>query len=309
MKILPSGRGFYIWVLARCEGGDVAAIINRCKRCGISWVAIKGGNTGSSWIPRFRNKVQLTKDIVERFHAAGIKVYAWSYDIPRSYRTKDGGARFDPDVLARQAEAFSKAMDIGCDGVVSDSETEWDRGINADYDAEVFGVEIRERCPDAAVGDAPWAYTGYHKPFPFTKFGGFVDFRCPQVYWMEISGGVERVCETYARYWDKYESRPNHPKLPHLPSGSIYDKQATRGIDQPFQTNGIPKQFPETGLRALLKSIRAISKAVHLVDVDDIAFFEKFMRDRGCPGVLHWEYSQVPDRVWQAFESGEIPRW
>lgn len=307
--MIPAGRGFYVWVLAKCEGGNVAAIIDRCQRCGVSWLAVKIGNTGSSWIPKFRHKVQLTRDVVDQFHAAGLKVFGWSYDLPRSYRTREGEARFAPSILERQAEVYKKAAAIGCDGVISDSEAEWDRAVYPDLDADRFGEAIRARVHTLAVGDAPWAYTGYHPSFPFTHFGKFVDFRCPQVYWMEISGGVRRVCETYARYWDKYESNPRHPRRPHLPSGSIYDKLATRGIGRPFETNGIPKQFPETGFRALLKTIRAIPKATQLVSVDDIAFFEKFMRDRGCPGVLHWEYSQVPERVWQAFESGEIPRW
>jgi hypothetical protein len=76
--------------------------------------------------------------------------------------------------------------------------------------------------------------------------------------------------------------------------------------------SGMPKQFPEAGVVASLKGMlsRAINPTpAHQVSIDDVTFFERFMRERWCPGVLHWEYSQVPERVWQAFESGEIPRW
>jgi hypothetical protein len=276
--MIPVGRGFYIWVLARCEGGDVNAIIDRCQRCGVSWLAIKIGNAGSSWIPTFRKKNQLTTADVEALHAAGLKVFGWSYDLPGSYRTKDGRIESDPGILDRQAKAYSTAIAIGCDGVITDSEVEWNRAVSPDTEAASFGKAILERCPNIVIGDAPWPYTGYHPTFPFTKFGEFVSFRCPQVYWMEISGGVQKVCETYAKYWDEYESNPQHPKRPHLPSGSIYDK-SSHGV------------------------------TAKLVTVEDIAFFERFVRGRGCPGVLHWEYSQVPKRIWEAFESGQIPRW
>lgn len=303
---LPAGRGMYIWRLAACEGGDVEKIIAKCQAAHVRWVAIKVGNGGSSWIPTFRKKTQFTAEIVQAFHDAGIKVFGWSYDYPRKWKAGKDKLHDSPAILEKQAKVYSMCAALGADGVVSDSEYEWDLATDPDGDARRFGLYMRAFLgPDFPIGDAPWPYTGYHPNFPFTKFGGFVNFRCPQVYWMEL-GGVKAVFDKYETFWNKYEK--THPRLPHYPSGSLYDK--TSNTKEIAARSGSPRpimaRLAGGFIGGAVTAFRAL-KAPAECKIADVAYFEARAKAKGCPGVLHWEFSQVPERIWNAFISGEIP--
>lgn len=256
---LPRGRGMYVWNLAHCESGSIPAIIDRCRKCGITWLAIKAGDHGVPWS-------QFTPDLVQQLHAAGLKVFGWSYDLP-------GHAE-------AQAAVVHRVKLCGADGFVSDSEIEWDHAEHPDSEAYQYGRALGDAAPGFTVFDAPWPGIHGHQAFPFSAFGAFVAARCPQVYWIERSGSVESVLAAYAADWDVYEAKPGHPKHPHYPSGSLYHKRD-----------------PESHV------------IVRRCAPGDVAAFEAAAQMRGCPGVLHWEWSQVPPDVWAAFESGEIPRW
>jgi len=255
---LPTGRGFYLWNLSRCEHGSVPAIIDRCRRCGVSWVAVKAGNAGDPWS-------QFTRALVDQLHAAGLKVFGWSYDVP-------GHA-------ASQAEVVRRVRACGADGFVIDAEIEWDKAQVPDTAAREYVQAIEAAAPGFVVLDAPWPIIRAHQAFPFTEFGKLVAGRCPQVYWVEMTGGAEDVFARYRENWSAYESKPTHPARPHFPSGSLYHK---RNADHVITKACLP---------------------------EDVAAFERLAREAGCPGVLHWEWSQVPPEVWAAFESGEIPPW
>lgn len=275
--MIPSGRGFYVWQLPHCDGGDVSRIIDRCKRCGVTWLAVKAGDQGRPW-------AQFTASLVDQLHAAGIKVFGWSYDVPDAYRAvKDNHVVVDPSRVRRQVEVIRSVLAAGADGFVTDSEVEWDRGVNPDREAHEYAdAMVAAVPPDFTLGDAPWPIIACHPTFPFTVFGQHVQFRCPQVYWTEIGGGVGSVWARYTASWDRFAAQ-GHPVRPMLPSGSVYHKVSR----------------DEQGR---VHMIRACTVA-------DVATFERLAREAGCPGVLHWEYSQVPSEVWAAMESGAIPAW
>lgn len=256
--MLPTGRGLYLWKTERCEGGDVARIVDRALACGVSWVAVKAGDQGRPWR-------QFTPGLVRVLQTAGLKVFGWSYDVPGK--------------AVAQAEVVRRVRDAGADGFVIDAEIEFDRTPDPDGEARRYMEAIRKVAPDLTLFDAPWPLIHAHQSFPFTAFGEFLQGRCPQVYWVELGGGVAKVWARYDTDWDRYESRPGHLALPEYPSGSLYHK---RDEDRHLVTPCVPA---------------------------DVAAFEAFAKAEGCPGVLHWEWSQVPKEVWAAFETGAIPRW
>jgi hypothetical protein len=256
---LPTGRGFYLWKMPSCERGDVTRIIERCVRTGVSWLAIKAGDQGHVW-------AQFTPVLVKQLQAAGIRVFGWSYDVPGQ-------------ALA-QAKVVRHVLDCGANGFITDSEIEWDNATVPDAAAREYVHAIGDAAPGFLVLDAPWPIIRSHGAFPFTEFGRLVGGRCPQVYWVEMTGGAEDVFVRYRENWTSYESKPDHPRHPHFPSGSLYHKRD--------------------------KDTHAITKACMPADV---ATFERMAFRAGCLGVLHWEWSQVPALVWAALESGEIPCW
>lgn len=280
-KTLPSGRGMWIWVLARTEDGDLDRIIAKCKLCGITWLAIKAGDQGNSWMPSFRGKQQFNTHVVKRLHDAGIKVFGWSYDVPTRYKSVDGAVVTRPDVLKKQADVVKRVAGCGADGFIIDAEAEWNRALFPDVEAETYMKLIKEqRLPeDFLVGDAPWPLVQYHPSFPFTAFGKYVDFRSPQVYWTAqkldkdhtVEGPVDDSWNRYRYSWESYETwvrtkrKPPAPGAikPHLPSGSAFNHGKT------------------------------------LVQGYEIRYFEAHAKAEGMGGVLYWVWELVPDHIWK----------
>lgn len=205
---LPSGRGLYIWRLDKCERGNLSAILARCQRAGIRWVAVKAGNGGHRWS-------QFTKELVDAFHGAGIDVWGWSYDVP--------GCASD------QAAVIQHVQACGADGFVTDSEIEWEHCRNPDDEAARYLQAIESAAPGFPRMDAPWPIIKGHPLFPFTAFSKGVSARCAQVYWVEIGGGVASVWKRFVESWAKYEALPGRVALPRYPSGSIYHKKNAQG--------------------------------------------------------------------------------
>lgn len=255
--MLPVGRGFWIWNLPKCEGGDVDKIIAKCKECHITWLSIKAGDQGRPW-------KQFSKTLVDKLHAAGIMVFGWSYDTPSAYRD--------------QALVVKKVADAGADGFLFDAEIEWDKCPDPDAFAIKYLDEVVTKVPASfLLGDAPWDRPNVHQNFPFTEFGKVVDFRAPQAYWVAHKVSVETSCSKYWDSWKNYESlllgKRKLPQAvkPHYPSGSTW------------------------------------SDPDYVCTVKDVLYFENFMKDKGCKGVLHWVWDMCPQAIWDAFKSGAIP--
>ncbi len=274
----------YIWVLARTENGNLDKIITKCKECNITWLAIKAGDQGSTgWMPTRSGKPQFSASIVKRLHDAGIRVFGWSYDVPQRYKDDTGNVIDRGGVHLRQAKIVKAVADIGADGFIIDAEIEWDRAVDPDLEAREYIAAIKAQClpPDFLIADATWAAIAGHPRFPTTEFGKFVDFRCPQALWVlatdkkrKVEGPVDDMCEAYAFQWDAYEAwvaskrKPKAPEAikPHLTGGGLFN-QGARTV-KPFE----------------------------------VEYFEHFMRQRGCPGVIYWVWENVPQRIWDLFK-------
>ena len=208
---MPAGRGLYLWYLNRCEGGDVAAIIDRCHRAHVTWVAVKAGDGGHLWS-------QFTPELVAAFHAAGIACWGWSYDVPG----RD----------AAQTAVVAHVLACGAAGFVVDAEAEWQRR-GGDAAAASYLAAIAAVAPGFPLLDAPFPMIRKHQSFPYTAFGTGVGGRCAQVYWVEIGGGVEHVWSEFVDNWRAYEAQPGHLVLPRYPSGSTYHKRIGKKIVRP----------------------------------------------------------------------------
>jgi hypothetical protein len=197
--MIPQGRGVYIWRMSLTENGNLIAIIDKCHRCHIDWLAIKAGDQGQAWS-------QFTPAMVKALHAAGIRVYGWSYDVP--------GHVFD------QVAVVERVKCAGADGYIIDAEIEWDHAPNPDISAATYAGRLAPLADNAfGIGDAPWDYIGGHPKFPFTQFSRAVSFRCPQAYHqahgISIKATLARMFDSYAKYASQRPSaaRPLVPSL------------------------------------------------------------------------------------------------
>lgn len=103
------GKGIWIFQMANAENGNVDAQIAKAKDAGISYVIIKAVD-GTNWFyPGF------TKEFVQKWHNAGIKVYAWGYHY--------GGNQIDEEL--RLAITTIDPEKVNADGYVFDVEKEF----------------------------------------------------------------------------------------------------------------------------------------------------------------------------------------
>ena len=193
MRNTPRGRGWYIWHLPSCCGGDVDALIAHCAAHGITWLAIKwlANKIDGKWVQQF------TPQLVARLQSAGIAVWGWHYDVP-------GHA-------ADQAANIQAIHDAGATGYVSDCEIEWEQDPHpdaaaADFVAAVQALNLR---PNFGLAHAPFDVIGHHAAFPYTTLGRVFQTVCPQAYWpehgMSEAASTARCLDSFARY------RAQHP--------------------------------------------------------------------------------------------------
>lgn len=245
--MIPTGRNLYIWRLSRCEGGDIDAIVTRCWLAGITGLFIKAGDQGKLWN-------QFTPELVGRLHAAGIKVYGWSYDVP--------------DKIASQVKVVQAVKAMGADGYLIDAEVEWDR--NAAEAARRYAAGLSDFADNSfSIFDAPWDVPKYHPTFPFAEFASVTTARCPQNYHIAHGISARASWNRFIAAWLDWNRRNPDMVCPLVPSLSVWGA----------------------------------------VTVDDIRILERLAHDAGCPGILHWEWSQAPARIWAAWQSGVIPPW
>nr|CAB4128507.1 hypothetical protein UFOVP114_37 [uncultured Caudovirales phage] len=199
MKTLPAGRGFWIWHLSGCEGGQIAAIIAKAQKCGVTWLAIKAGDQGNPWS-------QFTPALVQALHAAGLKVYGWSYDVPGK--------------VSVQTAVVKRVADCGADGFIIDAEIEWERP-SADKDAAAYISSLNGLSLPAnfVLAHAPFDVISGHAAFPYTAFGSGVSFVSPQAYWPEHGMSEAASTARMLAQWQKYATQKPQAARPLLPSG------------------------------------------------------------------------------------------
>jgi hypothetical protein len=228
MNVAPL-KGLGVWIVnARAvEGGLVPAIAARCRRSGISWLAIRSGGTDSYGL--------VTRPLVERLQGDGIDVVSWNYSVPGAQET------------ARQVAHVQQMLAIGVRGHIIDAEIEWETravpgaAIVADRRPEAADFMRRLRAAvgaDAWIAHAPWWLPSAHPIWPWAEFGAATDAQMPQVYWTMRPVGqsardmISRGEDDWAKLADA------HPEAVSLraPIGSTFHGTPANGVHdgQPF---------------------------------------------------------------------------
>ena len=133
------GKGFYIWQIPRCEGGNPAAIAATAKAAGLSHVLIKIAD-GSEWAYNYdiERGIDLVPPVLDALKQEGIEVWGWHYIWGKNPR---GEARL----------AIRRARELGIDGYVIDAETEFKQeGMKAA--AKVYMRELRAGLRNISIG-------------------------------------------------------------------------------------------------------------------------------------------------------------
>lgn len=253
MGMLNAPSGFGIWVAFQSMIGSVDETIRRMKLIGAKWIAPRAGDgvrRDGKW-----SSTQ-AREAIQKYHAAGIKVFPWLYSYPTSY-------------LA-EVPILKSLIDEGADGIFLDCEIEWQLGNGiykpaAEHYMQLLRKELGEDC---FIGHAPFPYILWHLDFPYVEFGKYCDAVADQLYWSEINNdSAQKHIDRTQAQWDTYlKMHPEAAKV-RCPIGVTY------GHELKFVKNPPPGTFRPDDLTTFIEWCKA----------KDLPFYSVYSLDAACP--------------------------
>lgn len=193
MMIDLAGKGMYIWIAERCEGGNMAEVARQSALAGMTHLTIKiaGG------VYEYSANLPYLKSLVDECHKQGIKVLGWHFVYGEQ--------------PPYEAQAAIKALKrYPYDGFIINAEGAYK---NRASQATFYSEMIRESFPDLLLALSSYRFPSLHREFPFNSFLKFVDLNMPQVYWMFGNGTVPgQLQQCIAEFTDdQFVQRPIFP--------------------------------------------------------------------------------------------------
>ena len=171
----------FVWVLSRCASGDMARLVQMCLDAGIKWISIKVANgttvyKGTYW--ELYQQQKLIDEIVPLAKAAGIEVHFWGY----TYANKPGRESIPVIEMIREHRPLSYTIN-------AEKEYKTSAGKQAAIDHAsairwAMSVSSSDDIPDIPIGLSTYRWPSVHPDFPWKEFMPYIDFHCPQVYWL-----------------------------------------------------------------------------------------------------------------------------
>lgn len=224
---IPRGLGAYVYVLDRCEGGDMGQLAQRAAELGVAWLAprVVGWN-----VPDPRNTPYMP-ELASACRLNGVRLGGWGYHV---------GLDADLRSIAR-SEAQTAAEVIGkydLDFYILNAEKEYKGGISP-WDgwrvrprSDLLGAmrrwwdEIRSIRPNLSIGLTSYRFpgSGFHPEFVWEAAldPSVCDFNQPQVYAeldFQPTGPVLQLMESH-RQFSEITDLPMVPLFATYPNGS-----------------------------------------------------------------------------------------
>ncbi len=205
MKLV--GKGYYLWQLPFCDGGDPARIVARVKAANLSHVMIKIAD-GPTWPYNydFNRNVDLIPPVRQALRQAGISTWGWHY------------VRGDDPYNEAQL-AIKRTQELDLEGYVIDAEGEY-RTKKKRPAATRFMQELRKALPDLPIALSTYRYPRSHPDFPFDEFLAYCDISMPQVYFERMHNPEEQLERTVEQYMTLNHARPVIPTAPTYAQGN-----------------------------------------------------------------------------------------
>ncbi len=196
------GKGDWIWQMSTTEShlglaaGDVQGVINYETNLHVQWITVKSCDGGhlypSSSSPQF------TADLVNRAHAAGLKIFAWGY----VYGNNSGAGT----TVSSEITAALSSLAAGADGFIIDAEIEYETNATRRADATLYASTIKANYPDRFLAHAPFPYITSHPGFPYLEFGTNCDAVMPQDYWGAIGISPQTMVANMNTQWRNWQN-------------------------------------------------------------------------------------------------------
>ena len=197
---LINGKGFYIWKIPNCEGGDPAAIAEVAQQAGLQHVLIKIANGIYDFNYDYTTRKDLIAPVCDALLKKGIRVWGWHYvygDLPKD-----------------EARAAIRQINrLPLDGYVIDAEAQYKDKYTP---CRIFMNELRASLPNFPIALSSYRYPNYHPQLPWTDFLSKCDINMPQVYWEQSHNPGDQLKRCVKEF------QLISPFRPIIPTGAAY---------------------------------------------------------------------------------------
>jgi hypothetical protein len=198
------GKGWFIWQIPRCEGGNANLIAERAAQTGCTHVLIKVAERtyGFGFDSAGRDLVPAVADALR---ARGIQVWGWHYV-------------YGDNPTGEANIAVQRCQKLRLDGYIIDAEAEYKRP-NMATPARTFMNIVRPALPNTLIALSSYRYPSYHQQLPWKAFLEQCDLTMPQVYWEQAHNPEPQLERTLKEYKD---TKLVGVVRPLVPTGSAY---------------------------------------------------------------------------------------
>lgn len=192
------GKGFYIWKIRFCEGGDPASIAQAAVDAGLTHVGIKVAD--GRYLYNIYNNVDLVPPVVDALRKAGVEVFGWQYV-------------YGDDPAGEAGVAIRRIKQLSLSHFVVNAEVEYKRAGKAEA-AKGYMRILRAGVQDCQLGLSTFRFPTIHPQFPFDAFAAYMDYMMPQVYWMQAHNPRTQLIRSLNEY--------RQFNLPVIPTGASF---------------------------------------------------------------------------------------
>jgi hypothetical protein len=205
MPILE-GKGMYLWIISRVEGGDPNAIAEVAKQAGLSHVLIKVADGSSPYNIDKATSRDNVPAMVAALRSRGVQPWGWQYIYGHNAQTE-----------ARMA--IQRVNEFQLDGFVVNAEKEF-KQKGMDIVAREYMQALRAGLPNTPIALSSFRYPSMHRPLPFEVFLDYCDLNMPQVYWVKSYNPAQQLLKSLHEYQGLRVWRP------FLPTGAAYPEDS-----------------------------------------------------------------------------------
>lgn len=205
MSVAVQGKGFFIWKIPSCEGGNAQAIAGQAQVAGLNFVAIKIADGTRPMNYDTARAVDLIAPVMLALKSAGIQVWAWHFV-------------YGADPLGEARKAIQRMQSLQFDGYVIDAETEF-KQPGKDKAARQYLAELRSAYPTLPIALSSFRFPSYHPDFPWKAFLDGIDYHMPQVYWEQAHNPGTQLTRSVREFQAMTPYRPVLPIGPGYKTG------------------------------------------------------------------------------------------
>ncbi|NPV57366.1 MAG: hypothetical protein HPY76_11945 [Anaerolineae bacterium] len=196
------GKGFLIWQIPRCEGGDATKIAEVAKAANYTHIVIKIADGTYPYNINSTTKKDMVPAVANALRAKGIEVWGWHYI-------------YGNNPTGEASIAAQRVKGLNLNGYVIDAEIEFQQP-GMDKAATTFMSALRKSLPSTPIALCSFRYPSYHPQFPWSAFLDKCDYNMPQVYWQESHNAGAQLTRSFNEF------QTLKPVRPYIPMGPMY---------------------------------------------------------------------------------------